>query len=516
MVTYYESDVLIIGSGGAGLRAAIEAEKQGANVLLVSKSATGMKNATIVANGSFRAAVDGYSVEKHKQETLEGGKYLNDLALVDVLVEEGAQRLLELREYGVTITTRYSNVLCGDNPEARGLGLIQPMVNYLKERDVKLVDKCTITELIKEKDRIVGAAGLRDEPIIFKAGATILAAGGSAGVYSRTDCPLDIAGDGYALAYEAGAVLRDMEYIQFTPVAVAEPAYPGFAMYGDIVDKGTLLNNRGEDIVEKHGITQRPVTTMARDRLSRAIMTEVQEGRGVDGAVLLDASDVINEVGLEKLIARSAQRKALLDMHADEKPFKVAPSTHFTMAGVEIKPDCSTNVPGLYCVGEVTGGLHGANRLGGNALTEIIVFGARAGAAAAEYAAKQKRPEIDYMFKGTYEAETDPAQTMKELRGLMWDKVGIVRSETSLTSALDRLHEMNHLWFNESDITYQKQATETRMAILASTLTTMSALKRTESRGTHYRVDYPDENPAWLKPIRVIKTSDGPSTEGTV
>ncbi len=516
MVTYYEADVLIIGSGGAGLRAAIEAEKHGANVLLVSKSATGMKNATIVANGSFRAAVDGYTVEQHRQETLEGGKYLNDLALVDVLVEEGAEKLLELREYGVSITTRRGNVLCGDNPEARGLGLIQPMVKYLKERGVQLVDKCTITELIKEKDRVIGAVGLRDEPIVFRAGATILAAGGSAGVYSRTDCPLDIAGDGYALAYEAGAVLRDMEYIQYTPVAVAEPGYPGFAMYGDIVDKGTLLNSLGEDVVEKHGITQRPVTTMARDHLSRAIMTEVQEGRGIKGAVLLDASDVINEVGLEKLIARSAQRKALLDMGADEKPIKVAPSTHFTMAGVEIQPDCSTNVPGLYAVGEVTGGLHGANRLGGNALTEIIVFGARAGASAAEYAALHSRPEIKYEFKDVYEAETDPVKTLKELRGLMWEKVGIVRSEKSLTTALNRLHDMKRLRFNEANIGLQKQAAETRMAILASTLTTMSALERKESRGTHYRVDIPDVNPAWLRSIRVAKTPDGPSVEGTV
>jgi len=516
MVTYYEADVLIIGSGGAGLRAAIEAEARGANVLIVSKAATGMKNATIVANGSFRAAVDGYTVEEHRQVTMEGGKHLNDPALVDVLVSEGAEQLLELRKYGVAITTRYGNVLCGDNPEARGLGFIQPMVKYLKERGVQLVDKCTITELIKENNRVIGAVGLSDEPVVFKAGATILAAGGSAGVYSRTDCPVDIAGDGYALAYMAGATLRDMEYIQFTPVAVAEKGYPGFAMYGNIVDKGTLRNSLGEDIVEKHGITQRPLTTMARDHLSRAIMTEVQEGRGVDGAVLLDASDVINEVGLEKLIARSAQRKALLDLGADEKPFKVAPSCHFTMAGVEIRPDCSTNVPGLYATGEVTGGVHGANRLGGNALTEIVVFGARAGASAAEYAAKHPRQEINYEFKGAYTTETDPAETMKELRGLMWDKVGIVRSKESLSSALDRLSEISKLRFNESDINQQKQAAETQMAILASTLTTLSALRREESRGTHYRVDIPEMKPEWLKPIRVYKTPNGPSLEGTV
>ncbi|MCW4011656.1 MAG: FAD-binding protein [Candidatus Bathyarchaeota archaeon] len=516
MTTYYEADVLIIGSGGAGLRAAIEAEARGANVLIVSKAATGMKNATIVANGSFRAAIDGYTVEEHRQATMEGGKHLNDPALVDVLVSEGAERLLELRKYGVVITTRYGNVLCGDNPEARGLGFIQPMVKYLKERGVKLVDKCTITELIKEKDRVIGAVGLRDEPVVFKAGATILAAGGSAGAYSRTDCPVDIAGDGYALAYEAGATLRDMEFIQFAPVAVAEEGYPAFAIYGDLVDKGTLLNSLGEDIVEKHGITQRPLTTMARDHLSRAIMSEVHEGRGVDGAVLLDASDVINEVGIENLYAKDSQRKVLMDMRADEKPFKVTPVTHFTMAGVEIRPDCSTNVPGLYAVGEVTGGVHGANRLGGNALTEIVVFGARAGASAAEYAAKHTRPEIDYDFKGTYTTETDPAETLKELRILMWYNVGIVRSKESLTQALNRLHEMSKLRFNEETISHQKQAAETRMAIMASTLTTLSALRREESRGTHYRVDFPDMNPEWLKPIRVYRTPDGPSLEDTV
>lgn len=516
MTSYYEADVLIIGSGGAGLRAAIEAEKQGANVLLVSKSATGMKNATIVANGSFRAAIKGYTVEEHRKATMEGGKHLNDPALVDVMVREGAERLLELRDYGVAIETRYGNVLCGDNPEARGLGFIQPMVKYLKERGVQLVDRCTITALVKENGRVIGAVGLRDEPVVFSAGATILAAGGSAGVYSRTDCPVSIAGDGYALAYETGAVLRDMEYIQFTPVAVAEPGYPGFAMYGDIVDKGTLLNSLGEDIVERHGITQRPLTTMARDHLSRAIMTEVQEGRGVDGAVLLDAVDVINEVGLEKLIARSAQRKALLDMGADEKPFKIAPACHFTMAGVEIKPECSTNIPGLYAAGEVTGGLHGANRLGGNALTEIVVFGAIAGASAAEYAKNNPHTEVSYEFKAAYKTEIDPAETMKELRTLMWDKVGVVRSKESLTQAIDKLNEMSRQQFNEEDINYQKQTAETRMAILASTLTATAALRRKESRGTHYRTDYPETRQEWLRPIRMVKTPDGPSLEGTV
>jgi fumarate reductase (CoM/CoB) subunit A len=508
----YNPDVLIIGSGAAGLRAAIEAQRLGATALVVSKSPAGMRTASAVTNGSFRAAVGGASKEEHLKATLEAGKGLCDPELVKVLVEEGPSRIEELQSFGMAIQMRNGMATCGDDPQARGLGFVKPLVSYAKESGAEFLENCAVSRLLVDGGRVVGAVGYADEPVAIHAKSTILATGGCGALYSRTDAPLSLLGDGYALAYEAGTTLRDMEFSQFVPVGLAEAGLPLVVIYGDLVDKGLVTNSVGEDIVKKYNITIRPLTTMARDQFSAAMMREVVEGRGVDGAVLLDATKVVKEVGLEKLIPVDAQRKTLEKAGVREKPIKIAPVSHFTMGGVVIKPDCATSLPGLFAAGEATGGLHGANRIGGNAMTEIIVFGARAGASAAAYAKsakpkalKQAETEIEALTKTlTGDSSTNP---LPEIRKTMWEKVGIVRSGTGLKEALKDIKKYQK---TAAALTAGYAATlraiiETRFAAATAQLVAESALRREESRGTHYRTDYPNQLEKYAKPFTIQK-----------
>jgi len=510
-MTTYTPDVLIIGSGAAGLRAAIEAQGLGAHTLIVSKTPTGMRTASAVTNGFFKAAVGGASKEEHLKSTMDSGKGLCDPALVNVLVEEGPERIAELERFGMTIQIRKGSASCGDDPQARGLGFVKPLIAFAKEQGAEFLENCAISRLMQDHGRVVGAMGYADEPVTIYAKATILATGGCGALYSRTDAPLSLLGDGYALAYDTGAVLRDMEFNQFVPVGLAEKGHPLVVIYGDLVDKGLVLNSRGEDIVKKYNITARPLTTMARDQFSAAMMREVIEGRGVDGVVLLDATKIVKEVGLESLIPVDAQRMALDAAGVREKPIKIAPVSHFTMGGAVINSDCATNLPGLYAAGEVTGGIHGANRIGGNAMTEIIVFGARAGANAAaeakktarQTAAKKAEEEIEAYNKIlTGEACNSP---LPELRKTMWDKVGIVRSGASLNYALTQIsrYQKTAAALTAADPSALRSVIETRLAAKVAELVAESAIKRMESRGTHFRTDYPSQLEKYAKPILV-------------
>lgn len=515
MVKEFTTDVLVIGSGGAGLRAAIEAEALGADVIIVSKSPTGMKTASVVTNGWFRAAVGGVTKEEHYNATMVGGKDLNDPELVKVMVEEGPERIMELEKYGMALQTHKGMISCGGNSKSRGLGFIRPMVNYLKERGVNLVENCLITRLLKVDGKVVGAVGLQEEPVVFKAKAVVLATGGSGGLYMRTDVPLNMTGDGYALAFEAGAILRDMEFIQFLPVGLAEPGQPLIPVYGPVVEEGRIINIDGEDLVKKHNITARPLALMSRDLLSRALMREVADGKGVDGAALINATEVIKEHGME-LFRNQAHRNVMEAVKVAERPIKVAPLCHFVMAGVRMTPDGETNVPGLYVAGEVTGGVHGANRIGGNAMTEIIVFGARAGAAATLYAegssladvAEVSDPEIKQIQAKRGEGESEGFHG--KLRELMWTHVGVVRSGEKLKEALNMLAVLGEEAdaARGADTEAVKRLLEAEMAIMASVLTAKAALAREESRGTHFRLDYPESSDEWKIILIVSKKGD--------
>lgn len=519
-----ESDVLVIGSGGAGLRAAIEAEAQGASVAVASKAPAGLNNSTAVSGGGFRAPMGGLTIDEYIRDTLEVGKGLNDRSLVEVMAREGEERLLELRRFGVRVRVREGGVYVEGRDGAQGAGLTIPLLDYARSRGVRFLENVIVTRLLIDDDRIVGAVGYEargDRPIIFSSGAVVLATGGAGALYKRTDCPIRTTGDGYSLAFDAGALLRDMEFVQFYPIALAEEGAPPYLIGGYLTEEGRIINSLGEDIPMKHGVKARPLALKSRDLLSRAVMIEILEGRGVEGAVLLDAREAIRRLGEEGWFSTGSYRFFVEALRADERPLRVAPVSHFCMGGVIIDEEGSTGVKGLYAAGEAVGGVHGANRHGGNALTEAIVFGARAGAAAAFHSRSVPRiavkhlayPEVERYkaIRGGVGEGREPVAVMRRLRDVMWERAGIVRVERGLREALAEVEGLRGM---ENGLRARSgrgmiEALEASMALRAAEMIIRSALERRESRGAHYRVDYPEEDANWLRMVVLSRGRDG-------
>jgi succinate dehydrogenase/fumarate reductase flavoprotein subunit len=515
MVKTYTTDVLIIGTGGAGLRAAIEAEANNVDVILVSKAPAGYNNCTIVAGSGYLAAVGGMSVKEHSELTFRTGKRLNDPKLVKILTEEGGRRVLELEKYGCVVNVRYGGINVGDKNTILGQGITLPMVKYLKQKGVEFVENTIITKLLKHGVRVAGAIGYQadeEAPVLFQSKATILASGGAGALYKRTDCPLKTTGDGFSLALHAGARLRDMEFCQFFPLALAEPGQPALLVDGPVVEEGKIINTLGEDIPKKHGVTDRPFIAKSRDLLSRAMMMEILEGSGVEGAVLVDGREIFQRSRPGDRFGMGSYEFFVNKLQALERPFKVAPISHFTMGGIVANTNGETDIPGLFAVGEVMGGVHGANRHGGNALTDITVFGARAGGKAADFAKIEEHVNSNEFVKvevkryermGRREIGFLPSMIMNLLRETMWEKVGIVRDSIMLLEAYEKINE-----FRDSILKLQvlpgrqmMDALELCMALDAAELIIRGAMERCESRGSHFRTDYPEEDVNWLKSI---------------
>ena len=523
MALNIESDVLVIGSGGAGLRAAIEAELGGASVTVVSKAPAGMNNSTAVSGGGFRAPIGGLTREEYIRDTIEVGKGLNDRRLVEVMAREGERRLLELRSFGVDVKGREGGIYVEWRGGARGMGLTIPLLKYVRSRGIRVLENVIVTRLLLDGGRIVGAVGYDargDRPMTFSSRAVILATGGAGAIYRRTDCPVRTTGDGYSLAFEAGAPLRDMEFVQFYPIALAEEGAPIYLIGGYMTEEGRILNRLGEDIPEKHGVKARPLALKSRDLLSRAVMMEILEGRGIGGAVLLDAREPIRRLGEAGFFSTGPYGFFVDVLRAGDRPLKVAPVSHFCMGGVIIDEDGATGVPGLYAAGEVVGGVHGANRHGGNALTEAIVFGARAGEAAASHAGSERpSPEIGRLASSELDRYRSirgggrgltPEAVMGRLKEVMWEKAGIIRGEAGLRDALAEVERMIGMQggLGASSGREMLEALEASMALRAAEMIIRSALERRESRGAHYRVDYPDEGQGWMKKV-VIERGEG-------
>jgi succinate dehydrogenase/fumarate reductase flavoprotein subunit len=524
MVTRYESDILVVGTGGAGLRAAIEADERGASALVVSKAPAGMNNATVVAGGGFRAAIEGLTPEEHYEDTLKVGYGLNDRRLLEVYANEGGMRVLELRRFGVEMRVRRGGISVGDTPGLRGLGMTKPMVEYLRDRGVRIVENIILTKLLLTEGAVAGAVGYdvtNEEPVIFSSKAVVLATGGAGALYERTDCPLRTTGDGYSLAYQVGARLRDMEFVQFYPLALAEPGSPPFLMGGPMTEEGRLINSLGEDIPLKHGVTARPLVLKSRGPLSIAIFREIKAGNDIDGAVMLDAAEVFKRLGDSEWASTDRFAYFRDKLNATERPLRVAPICHFNMGGIVADEDGETGIPGLYAAGEVVGGVHGANRHGGNALTDITVFGARAGAKAVEYTREQSVEVIEPLAESEikrYEAimrvnesAVSPGEVMSSLRELMWERAGPVRNEDELRGALSELSALKERAAGMSAPTGREMlvALEVSMALDVAEMIIRSALERKESRGAHFREDYPEEDASWLKVVVLERGGGG-------
>ncbi len=517
MVIHHDSEVLVIGTGGAGLRAAIEAYEKGSKVLLVSKSPAGFNNATVVAGGGFRAALNGFSSEEHLQDTLKVGNHLNDLNLLNIFVKEGGPRSLELKRFGVKMRVSQRGISVGTIPGLMGFGLTKPLVDYLRGKGVRILENIIVTKLLKSYNNVVGAVGYdakSQEPCVFSFKALVLASGGAGALYLRTDNPRRVTGDGYSLAFNAGALLRDMEFTQFYPLALAEQGHPPYRIGGSLSEEGKILNKYGEEIPKKYGLVERPLVLKSRGSLSVAMMREILDGNGIKGAVQFDATKVFKTRKSE--FWRPSDRYVFFrdKIKAMEKPFLVAPISHFNMGGIVTDVHCRTGVYGLFAAGEVVGGLHGANRHGGNALTDITVFGARAGAAAVEYAKSHDFFEIDGLYNSEIERYNsitpngiDPLDIMKDLKRLMWMKAGLVRSKESLEEAYEGLNSLKKRaeQLRARNSREMLNTLEVPMALEAASFIIRAATERTESRGAHFRKDYPYKDDSWLKIVILQK-----------
>ena len=536
----HEHDVLIIGAGGAGLRAAIEALAQGARVGLVCKSLLG-KAHTVMAEGGIAAAMG--NVDKaddwrtHFRDTMRGGKFLNNWRMAQLHAQEAPERVRELEQWGALFDRTDDGQilqrafgghtfkrLChvGDRT---GLELIRTLQDRGVQQGIDVFMECTITRLIKDGDRIAGAFGYWREQgrfVTFKAKSIVIATGGIGKAWKITSNSWEYTADGMALAYEAGAELLDMEFVQFHPTGMVWP--PG--VQGILVTEavrgegGTLKNNRGERFMEKYDPKRMELST--RDVVARAIYTEVKEGRGSQhGGAYLDISHQPADYVKKKLPSMYHQFKELADVDITTGPMEVGPTCHYMMGGIRVDAETGqSTVPGLFAAGEAAAGLHGANRLGGNSLSDLLVFGKRAGKAAAEYAKSAPTSELD--ATQLQEAEREmlapfertsgefPYEIHRDLQDFMQSLVGIFRTEEDLQEALGELEKLkpriarvradgsrmfNPGWHLIRDL---------RSMVLISEAVTRSALARRESRGAHSRIDYPNLDDAWGKQNNIV------------
>jgi fumarate reductase (CoM/CoB) subunit A len=532
------TDVLVVGGGLAALRAALEAARLGARVRVACKGTIGRSGASSVAGQGYSAAF-GHGEEPddpaaHAEDTCRAGRGLADPRLVAALCEEAPARLEELERLGARFERRdgrYVQYRSGGHTRARsciGLGhlatsMMQPLRRAVAGLGVEFVERCAALALLRRGEAVCGLLALdlaTGAPLAVPAGAVVLATGGAGQVYRVTSNPLDLTGDGYAMALDAGADLVDLEFYQFYPWRILEPLgnRARICVQPWTFARGARLVNRlGEPFMAAYDPDRRDAA--GRDVVARAIADQVRRGLGVRGGVRVDLGAVTRETFAElnplpaRLLARLGQ-----DPHACE--LVVGPEAHFAMGGVRIEPSGATRVPGLFAAGEAAGGVHGADRLGDNALPDAVVFGARAGAAAARHAAATGAPPADRLTAaemlarltdGRGGSTPDLAALRRRLAGAMWEGAGVLRDAEGLASAATVAASVRAeatTLAARSAATLAAKAELLHLAIVGEGIA-RAGLLRTESRGAHYRVDRPAESPALERPIRLARGPDG-------
>ena len=561
----HEHDVLVIGAGGAGLRAAIEASAAGVSVGLVCKSLLG-KAHTVMAEGGVAAALanvddrDGWSV--HFADTMRGGQYLSNWRMAELHAREAPDRVRELEAWGALFDRTADGRILQRNfgghkyprlahvGDRTGLEMIRTLQDYGIHQGMEVYMEHAIVALLKDGDRVVGAFGYdreRGRFRVFRAKAVILATGGIGRAFKITSNSWEYTGDGHGLAYDAGAALLDMEFVQFHPTGMVwPPSVRGILvtegvrgeggvltnsegnrfMFDDIPD---LYKNSTADSPEEGWIytqgdknARRPPELLTRDHVARCIVREIREGRGSphDG-VYLDISWISEKLSnaeehiKRKLPSMYHQFKQLADIDITKEAMEVGPTTHYVMGGVLVDADTQmTTVPGLFAAGECAAGLHGANRLGGNSLSDLLVFGQRAGLYAAEFARENGSGTID---DGQVEAAVgdtlapfdrensgeNPFDIQYELQDRMQELVGIVRNEGDMQRALEVIDDLRQRAEKVSVIGNREYnpgwhtALDLKFLMIVSEAVARAALERKESRGAHFREDYEDKDEAF-------------------
>ncbi len=577
----HDHDVLIIGAGGAGLRAAIEAATAGAAVGLVCKSLLG-KAHTVMAEGGIAAALgnvddrDNWMV--HFADTMRGGQYINNPRMAELHAKEAPDRVRELEAWGAVFDRTADGRILQRNfgghryprlahvGDRTGLEMIRTLQDHAVHPGIDVHMEVTIVTLLTRDGCVVGALGYdreRGRFRVFRCRALVIATGGVGRAFSITSNSWEYTADGQALAYDAGAALQDMEFVQFHPTGMVwPPSVRGILVTEGVRGEGGVLRNSDghrfmfDDIPENYRAqtaetedegwrytqgdkeARRPPELLTRDHVARAIMREVRAGRGSPhGGVYLDISwikdrrpDAATHIR-KKLPSMYHQFKQLADIDITKEAMEVGPTTHYIMGGIRVDGDSQmSSVPGLFAAGECAAGLHGANRLGGNSLSDLLVFGRRAGAYAAQFARENPAGQVDRVqvdaairrSLAPFDRDTttdDAYRVQHDLQTMMQDLVGIVRRGDELERALDALgnlsaraaavgvvgnREYNPGWHTAMDL---------GNLLMISEAITRAAIERRESRGGHFRDDYPDKDPAAARfNIVIRKGSDGTMT----
>ena len=577
----HDHDVLVIGAGGAGLRAAIEASAAGVSVGLVCKSLLG-KAHTVMAEGGIAAALanvdDRDSWKVHFADTMRGGQYVNNWRMAELHAKEAPDRVRELEAWGAMFDRTADGRILQRNfgghryprlahvGDRTGLEMIRTLQDHGIHQGIDVHMECTITRLLEDDGSVVGAFGYdreRGRFKVFRARAVVLATGGVGRAYKITSNSWEYTGDGHTLAYDAGAELVDMEFMQFHPTGMVwPPSVRGILVTEGVRGEGGVLKNSlgrrfmFDDIPEAYRTqtadneeegwrytqgdksARRPPELLTRDHVSRCIVRELKEGRGSPhGGVYLDISWIKDRMPKaaehikKKLPSMYHQFKQLADIDITREPMEVGPTTHYIMGGVRVDAETQmSSVPGLFAAGECAAGINGANRLGGNSLSDLLVFGKRAGDFAAAFARSRKAGAIDPLqveqaasgalepFERSAQGE-GPYQVQYALQEMMQDLVGIVRNEQEMRRALDGLEKLRerasrvgtggHREYNPG----WHAALDLHNLLTVSEAITRSALERRESRGGHFREDFPEKDATFGKVNTIVrKGRDGGMT----
>jgi len=572
----HEHDVLVIGAGGAGLRAAAEAAAAGLRVAIISKSLLG-KAHTVMAEGGIAAALanvdDRDSWRVHFADTMRGGQYLNRWRMAELHAKEAPACVRELEAWGAVFDRTSDGRILQRNfgghryprlahvGDRTGLEMIRTLQDHDIHLGLDVFMEYTVVSLLKDGERIAGAFGYdreRGRFHLFRAKAVVLATGGIGRAYKITSNSWEYTGDGHALAYQAGASLMDMEFVQFHPTGMIwPPSVRGILVTEGVRGEGGVLRNKDgrrfmfDDIppayanqtsnTEEEGwrYTQgdknarRPPELLTRDHVARCIRREVREGRGSPhGGVFLDIAWIKDRIPnaaehiKKKLPSMYHQFKQLADIDITVEAMEVGPTTHYMMGGVRVDPDSQmSDVPGLFAAGECGAGLHGANRLGGNSLSDLLVFGKRAGQYAASYAkecslgdinsAEVEAAEKQALAPFEHDGAEGPYAVQYALQDMMQDLVGIVRQEKEMLQALEHIQELKsraarvgvqgHREYNPGWHT----ALDLHNLLIVSEMVTRAALERKESRGAHFRDDFPAKDAKFGSFNIVIRKGSG-------
>jgi succinate dehydrogenase / fumarate reductase flavoprotein subunit len=576
----HEHDVLVIGAGGAGLRAAIEASAAGVRVGLVCKSLLG-KAHTVMAEGGIAAALanvderDNWKV--HFADTMRGGQYVNQWRMAELHAKEAPDRVRELEAWGAVFDRTEDGRILQRNfgghkyprlahvGDRTGLEMIRTLQDHGVHRGIDVHMEHTILSILKDGNRVVGAFGYERERgrfQIFRAKAIVLATGGIGRAYKITSNSWEYTGDGHSLAYEAGADLIDMEFIQFHPTGMVwPPSVMGILVTEGVRGEGGILTNKEakrfmfDEIPENYRSqtadneeegwrycqgdknARRPPELLTRDHIARCIVREIKEGRGSPhGGVYLDIAWIKQKLPdaaeyiKRKLPSMYHQFKQLADIDITEQPMEVGPTTHYIMGGIHVDPDTQmSRVPGLFAAGECAAGINGANRLGGNSLSDLLVFGKRAGEFAARFAKDNSLGQIDSPSRLNTEVDIiaqeavapfarsggeNPYEIQGDLQELMQDNVGIVRTESEMQLALEQLEKLKER-ANRSGVVGHREfnpgwhtALDLKNLLTASEAITRAALERKESRGAQFREDYPNKEEQFGKVNTMISKED--------